>query len=138
MKSRLLLDTCAAIWIVEGERLSPRATVAIDEAHSDDSPVLVSPITAWERGLLVAKARITSPVPTHRWFDGLLTRSGFRLADMSPAILIDSSFLPAPLHGDPADRILIATARALDLTVVTRDRSILDYAEKGHVRALAC
>jgi PIN domain nuclease of toxin-antitoxin system len=46
--------------------------------------------------------------------------------------------LPGPVHGDPADRILIATARALDLTIVTRDSAILDYSARGHVRALPC
>ena len=64
--------------------------------------------------------------------------SGVVLQGLTADILIDSSLLPGEIHGDPADRIIIATARALDLTVVTRDRHILDYAARGHVRALAC
>ena len=60
------------------------------------------------------------------------------LEPTTPAIFVDSSFLPGPIHRDPADRIIVATARALDLTVVTSDRLILDYAARGHVRALAC
>ena len=61
-----------------------------------------------------------------------------RLQSLTPAILIDSSFLPGDFHNDPADRIIVATARALDFVVVTRDRAILDYAKQGYVRALAC
>ena len=62
----------------------------------------------------------------------------FRLADLTPAIFIDSSFLPGQPPRDPADRIIIATARENDLTILTRDRLILEYAKAGNVRALAC
>jgi PIN domain nuclease of toxin-antitoxin system len=136
--NELLLDTCAAIWILEGEALSDAAVAAIDEAYAEGRSIFVSPITAWERGLMVAKGRVTSTITPHRWFERLVAESGFVLAAMPPDILIDSSFLPGDVHGDPADRIIIATARSLDLTIVTRDRAILDYAAKGHVRALAC
>ncbi len=71
-------------------------------------------------------------------FRAFLRLPGVVLEDLTADILIDSSLLPTPIHGDPADRIIIATARALDLTIVTRDRLILDYAADGHVRALAC
>ncbi len=71
-------------------------------------------------------------------FQSFLRLPGVTLEGLTPDILIDSSLLPGEPHGDPADRIIIATARALDLTVVTRDRHILNYAERGHVRALAC
>lgn len=71
-------------------------------------------------------------------FRAFLQLPGIVLEDLTADILMNSSLLPAPIHGDPADRILIATARALDLTIVTRDQLILDYATHGHVRALAC
>jgi PIN domain nuclease of toxin-antitoxin system len=136
--NRLLLDTCAAIWTVEGETMTEAAVTAISEAVDGGFPVLVSPITAWERGLLAAKGRIASPMTPKRWFEVLLSQPGLELAEMSIDILIDSSFLPGPPAGDPADRIILATARNFDLTVVTRDRAILDYAAQGHVRALEC
>jgi PIN domain nuclease of toxin-antitoxin system len=71
-------------------------------------------------------------------FGEVLATEGVRIEPLSPEVLIDSSYLPGNLHRDPADRILIATARSLGLTIVTRDRIILDYADQGHVRALAC
>ena len=128
----LLLDTCAAIWITENEELSDEAIRAMDDAYRAGSAVFVSPITAWERGLLSAKGRLRSPVQPLAWFERL------SIAALTPSMLVDSWFLPDTFHNDPADRILIATARALDLILVTRDRPILEYADKGHVRAIAC
>ena len=138
MAVSLLLDTCAAIWITENEGLSEEAVDAMDDAHAAGLPVFVSPITAWERGLLSAVGRLRSPLQPLAWFERLIRDSKLTIAPLTPSILIDSSFLPSPLHRDPADRILIATARALDLTLITRDRPILAYSDKGHVRALAC
>jgi PIN domain nuclease of toxin-antitoxin system len=134
----LLLDTCAAIWITENEELSDDAVRAMDEAYRSGSTVFVSPITAWERGLLSAKGRLRSPVQPLAWFERLVRDAQLGIAALTPSVLIDSWFLPDGFHNDPADRILVATARALDLTLVTRDRPILDYADKGHVRAIAC
>lgn len=88
--------------------------------------------------MLVAKGRIRSPMSPKTWFNRVITEGGIGLVPLSPDILADASFLPEPLHRDPADRIIIATARSMDLTIVTRDRHILDYAAQGHVRALAC
>lgn len=134
----LLLDTCAAIWMAEDAFIAEAAEEAMDAADAAGDSVLISPISAWERALLVAKGRIRSPLPAKTWFDRLLKEGGLTLAPMSPDILADASFLPEPLHRDPADRIIIATARALDLTIVTRDQLILAYAALGHVRALPC
>lgn len=138
MNTRLLLDTCALIWIAEDAPISQEAVRAMDAAMAKRTPVLVSPITAWERALLVAKGRLASPLSPRVWFERATRLGGLGLAEMSPDILADASFLPEPLHRDPADRIIIATARALDLTIVTRDNLILDYAAQGHVRAIAC
>ncbi len=63
---------------------------------------------------------------------------GAQLSEVSPEILIASSYLPGNLHSDPMDRILISTARNLDMILVTRDGPILDYGAEGHLRTLAC
>ena len=138
MTTSPLLDTCAMIWMGEDAPIAPAAVTAMDKAGADGTPVLISPISAWERAMLVAKGRLRSPLSPKAWFDRILSVGGLKLAPLSPDILADASFLPEPLHGDPADRIIIATARALDLTIITRDKKILDYAAQGHVRAIAC
>ena len=134
----LLLDTCAVIWVVEDQQISERATLALDEAHAADQFVYVSPISAWEVGLLVARGRLTSIIKPQLWFQRLLDVPNVRLADMSPDLLISSSFLPGEPPRDPADRIIAATAREYGYTLMTRDRLLLSYAEQGHIQALCC
>lgn len=138
MDAPLLLDTCAVIWVSEDQPVSSQAMNALDEAHLDGEPVYVSPITAWEVGLLVSRGRLALLLKPQLWFQRLLDVSNVRLADMSPDLLIASSFLPGTSPRDPADRIIAATAREYGYTLVTRDRPLLDYADQGHIRALAC
>jgi PIN domain nuclease of toxin-antitoxin system len=134
----LLLDTCAAIWVTEEQDISSGAAAALNEAKTSRAPVYVSPITAWELGLLTSRERLRLLLPPERWFARLLQVPGVHLADMSPDLLIASSFLPGKPPRDPADRIIAATARELGATLMTRDRTLLAYGEQGHVRVMAC
>lgn len=136
--AELLLDTCALIWLSQQAEMLPEAVSAIDEAADRGTPLRMSLITAWELGLLAKSGRAPMARSPQAIFEALHRLPGVLLEQLTPDILIDSSLLPGEVHGDPADRILIATARALDLTIVTRDRHILDYARRGHVRALPC
>ena len=136
--SPLLLDTHAVIWLFEDISLAPKAMAAIEAAHRNETPLLVSPITASEIGQLVSRNRINLSAAPHRWFARVLATPGMQLAEMSPDILIASSSLPGQPPRDPADRILLATARDLGATLVTRDRAILAYGESGQVSTLAC
>ncbi len=134
----ILLDTCAAIWTSEGEAITKGAALALEEAYVASQAILVSPITAWERGMLASRNRVTSPLQPKAWFDRLLSKPGIELSPLTIEILTDCSFLPGPIHRDPADRIIIATARQQGLAIMTRDRKILDYADAGHVNAIPC
>ncbi len=134
----ILLDTCAAIWLVAGAKVSQSAEEALNRAQARAEPVYISPITGWEIGLLALKGRFASPHPPKVWFSRLLAIDGVMLDALPPSVLIDSSFLPGEPPRDPGDRIIVAAAREHDHTIMTRDRVILDYAKAGHVRALAC
>jgi PIN domain nuclease of toxin-antitoxin system len=134
----LLLDTHVAIWATEDQTLAPKAVDAINTAHRAGAAILVSAITAWEIGLLVSLNRLSLTANLERWFQRLLETPGVRLTGLSPEVLIASSFLPGKPPRDPADRILLATARELGATLVTRDRAILAYGESGQVNTLAC
>lgn len=138
MAQALLLDTCAAIWIASGDKISPSATAALNQAYANGTPVYVSPITAWEIGMLTSRWRISLLMPPDLWFVRLLQTPGVRLAEMPPELLIAASFLPGAAPRDPADRIIAATARQYGQTLVTRDRPLLEYAGHGHVSALVC
>ncbi|MBA3449199.1 MAG: type II toxin-antitoxin system VapC family toxin [Pseudaminobacter sp.] len=133
-----LLDTCAAIWFSEGAGFTPEAAEAFEQAAEGTSRILVSPITAWEMGLLVSRGRYSAAIDISKWLDLLVERGGFVLAGMPPRVLAQSSLLPGRIHGDPADRIIVATAREFGHVIITRDCRILAYAEKGFVKALKC
>src|SRR5262245_45089227 len=124
----LLLDTCAAIWISEEHALASDALTAIEGSHRSGALIYVSPITAWEIGLLMSRGKRPSPMTPQRWFERLLAAPGLRLADMSPDVLIASSFLPGVPPRDRADRILAATAREYGYRLMTRDTPLLTYA----------
>ena len=113
-------------------------SVAAIEHAAEDGDVLVSPVTAWEIGMLCAASRLVVRPSPQDWFAQLLERPGVQLAQLTPEIAIQASFLPGKPHGDPADRLLVATARHLGASLVTRDRRILDYAASGNVKATAC
>jgi len=134
----ILFDTCAVIWTGTNEQIAPAAVVAIDESHDRGVPLYVSPITAWELGLLVSRDRYRFSIGVTEWFTKYMENRATRLAELSPEILIDSSYLPGEPPKDPADRIIIATARQQGYRIMTRDRKILDYADAGHVNAIAC
>jgi PIN domain nuclease of toxin-antitoxin system len=134
----LLLDTHAAVWITEGLPLASKATEVMDAVYRAGSTIFVSAISAWEIGLLVARNRIGLSARPERWFQRVLAIPGVKLAELTPDILIESSFLPGDPPRDPADRIIIATARDIGATLVTRDRLLLKYGETGQINALAC
>lgn len=135
---QLLLDTCAAIWVADNAQMTDEAVEAIDRSADEGRPVLISPISAWEIGVLVARGRLALPVDPQLWFVRLIETPNVELANLSPSVLIASSFLPGAPPRDPSDRIMIATARERNLAIVTRDRQMLNYAQAGHVQALAC
>ncbi|GLK74830.1 PIN domain-containing protein [Methylopila jiangsuensis] len=138
MKTGVLLDTCAVIWVAEGADIAESALRLIETTLKSGAPVFVSPMTAWEVGLLAARGRIVLSRRPEDWFAAFMATAGVKAAPLSPDILIASSFLPGRPPNDPVDRIMAATARVLACPLVTRDRLLLGYGEEGHVRTAAC
>jgi PIN domain nuclease of toxin-antitoxin system len=134
----VLLDTCAAIWLMSGERMTGASRAAIRGARKANLGVHVSAISAWEIGLLAAKGRITLTLSPQIWFETLLALPGVRLAPITPEIFLVSSVLPGNPPADPADRVLVATARTHRYVMITRDRKLLTYAEDGHIHVIPC
>lgn len=137
----LLLDTHAAIWLAEGQ-LSNDVFATIVAAGLMDG-VFVSPVSAWEVGLLARPRRDGSPAVEFRpdpisWFARLMSQPIIKPAPLTNAAAIDSSALPGDFHSDPADRLLVATAREMNIPLMTRDKNILAYAAAGHVSAIPC
>ena len=134
----LLLDTCAVIWLSEGEKLARSAIELLKAADDTGQLTYISPISAWEVGQLASRGRLQLLITPQRWFTRLFEAKGVQLAEMSADVLIASSFLPGKPPRDPADRILVATARDLGATLITRDRALLGYGKQGHLSVAEC
>ena len=109
MNATLLLDTCAAIWAVE-DQLSAATVEVLTRQYKSGEPVFLSPITAWELGLLFSRGRLRAARSPLEYFRQMTSLPGVRLAAMPPELLLASSFLPGAPPSDPADRIMAATA----------------------------
>ena len=126
---RLLLDT--HIWFryqVIPQLLRPTALATLDEAARRDA-LLVSVISVWELALLERDAYVEFNGGITQWTKAALSKPGLSLLPLSPKIAIESVSLPDPMHKDPADRILVASARVERLTLVTSDKAILSFAK---------
>ena len=129
----IVLDTHTWIWWVTSDRrLSRRAKSAIARAQGRGE-LWVSMISIWEMAKKVEKGQLALDRPLDEWFEAALASQGLQVAEMTRVVLIDSCRLPQPFHGDPADQIIVATARAHNATLVTRDARLRDYT---HVRSI--
>lgn len=132
----VLLDTHAWIWLVLGEKKLIHKTVLFVEEALNKQSVYLSDISLWEVSMSAKKGRITLGQPTLSWIKNAIKLSGVHLVRLTPEINVESTELPGEFHGDPADRLLIATARILNLTLITRDEKILEYGETKRVNTL--
>ena len=129
----IVVDTHVLVWLaVDDVRLGEAARASISVAAADGG-LLVSAITSWEIAMLVHKGRLLLGRETGAWIEAALALPGIRLAPITPAIAVDSVRLPGTLHPDPADRLIIATARHAGVPLLTADRAILAYGEQGYV-----
>lgn len=138
MSELFLLDTHVLIWLVLGDsdRLSPALVERLEEAAAR-APLLISAVSAWEVSLAASRGRVTLGMDARQWVQSVFSRPVFEGVALSHTAALESAVLPGELHADPADRFLVATARELQATLVTRDRRLLAYGAQGHLRVLA-
>lgn len=127
--SKILLDTHVWIWASNNDpKLSSSFKQLIHECH-ESSLLFLSPISFWEIGMLVKKGRITLNVDCLKWVR--LAAKGLRVLPITARVALHSSELPGELHGDPADRLLVATARMRNIALATADEKLLEYGRKN-------
>ncbi len=132
----IVIDTHILIWAMHDDpRLSTRARELIDETTAR-SRILISAITPWEVAMLAEKGRIALGDDVGRWLATALALPGLQLVPIEPQIAVDSVRLPGEFHADPADRIIVATARFHRIPLLTADQAILRYGDKGHAAVL--
>ncbi|CAB1074826.1 twitching motility protein PilT [Alkalispirochaeta odontotermitis] len=124
----IVLDTHAWIWFISTPNLlSKRAKKAADTGVQEKS-ILISSISAWELALLVAKDRLRLTLDAADWITKSESLPFIQFVPVTNSIAVKSVNLPQPLHSDPADRIIIATALSMGAPLVTKDKKLLDYA----------
>jgi PIN domain nuclease of toxin-antitoxin system len=133
MQMPTLLDTHAWVWwLTEDPRLSRRAKSVIAAALGRRD-LWISLISVWEVAKKVEKRQLILDRPLDQWLDEAVTPPGLGVWELTRPILVQSGELPQPFHGDPADQILVATARRHGAMLVTKDSRIRRYA---HVQSL--
>ena len=127
----ILLDTHAWIWWATNDaRLSRKAAAAIEKAQSQVD-VWLSLISIWEVAKKVEKQQLVLDRPLDQWLDAATIIRGLHLWELTRPILVQSCSLPGPFHVDPADQLIVATARHHEAVLITKDEKIRSY---PHVR----
>lgn len=121
-----LLDTCAILFVAENTAdLSAATLKLIDAAPAGE--VFVSAISVAELACLQERGKITLKQHWRAWWSALLKQTAWTCLPITAEVMAEAYSLPPPIHRDPADRVLIATARHERLTLVTTDGKILGY-----------
>jgi PIN domain nuclease of toxin-antitoxin system len=121
----ILLDTHVWIWAIERDSRLDRKHEKIIEEHSGQ--VFISAASLWEVSMLVSKQRMTPIFPLRRWLDFATAAVGLPILPITTNVAAEAYELPGTFHDDPADRLIVATARVHDCILLTKDEKILDY-----------
>ncbi len=123
---KYLLDTHAWIWLFEGSSEFPPKTEQLLK-DSGNAPLVISAISPWEVAKKSSIGKIRLSMPLREWVVSSTANPGIRICPLTPEISVESNSLPGKFHNDPADQIIVATARIFDLTLITCDKNILSY-----------
>lgn len=124
---KILLDTHVWLWCLNADPILTKTFTTSFEKSLKEQLVLVSPMSIWEIGMLVVKGRIEIEMDVLDYVNSALEIPGISLCTITPRIAIQSTRLPGEVHGDPVDRLLIATAHEENAVLVTCDKKILNY-----------
>ncbi len=129
-----LIDTHVWLWLIAGSPSLTEANRLSLARWQHSGKLYLSAISAWETAQKQSKGKLGMEGDVAEWVDTTTTPGLLQLIDLTVHDLIAANRLPGEFHGDPADRILAATAREHDLTLVTHDTPLLNYAKQGHLK----
>jgi len=133
----IVLDTHTWIWTINGDsKIKSSGFLNIINKNVKEHSILIPAISLWELSMLVSKERIILSENTLDWIKLASSAPGMSIYPVSPEIAYESTVLPGEFHGDPADRMIVATARVLNATLLTFDKQILKYSLKGYVKTI--
>ncbi len=133
MSSAFLLDTCAFVWLLTGEKRMKKISDKLEKA-ARKGDLYICPITVWELATKASKGKLLFSLPVAEWIMQAKRKTGILSTTLSDDILYHSTVLPGNFHKDPADRFIVATAMLDHLNLVTGDDKILSWGKKHHVK----
>jgi PIN domain nuclease of toxin-antitoxin system len=132
----LVIDTHVWLWFVLGDQKLCKKSRNLIEESTTKAMLNLSCISLWEVAMLESKGRIVFSKECNMWLHEASAMPGLNIVQITADIAFDSSRLPLEFHGDPADRIIVATARSIDATLLTKDHKILEYGKTRHLKCL--
>lgn len=129
----IIIDTHVLIWWVNNSDSLSKKARAVIKKNLSDSEIIISSISAWEISMLIEKGRLVLSMDIEAWLDEVSQIEGVRFLPVDNEIAIKSTSLPGCFHKDPADRMIVATARKLAVSLVTADEKIIAY---EHVKTI--
>lgn len=133
---KIILDTHIFVWMITEKNKLNKNIQEIITQNVPGHRILISAITVWEIAMLVQKGRLQFTIPVKPWIEKALTTPGITIIPLTPTLLLESCLLSGNFHDDPADRMIVATAKVENATLLTRDHRILDYSKHGYINAL--
>jgi PIN domain nuclease of toxin-antitoxin system len=133
----LLLDTHVWLWFMLANRELAISEQDVINSAAASGQLRIAAISVWEAALLASRGRVALSRPLALWMTEAVSAPGLSIEPLLPLVAIEASLLPETFHRDPADRLIVATARVTNAQLMTRDHRILDYAARGHVEAVA-
>ena len=122
----IVLDTHIWVWWVHDDSKLTKAQ--LENIKQNETDVIgISAISLWEVAKLVERKRLELPCPISEWFEQALSYPGVRILDLTPEIAIESTQLPGNFHRDPADQIIVATARTHQCALISSDEKLIHY-----------
>ena len=136
MSNCVILDTHVLLWsLLQPEELTEETKSKVEQAQKNQN-LLVSSISLWEIAMLSYKKRIHIFEPIKNFLSSIEEISGINICEISAEVAAESTSLQNNFHGDPADRIIVSTARVYSATLLTRDKQILQWSEYGSIKCL--
>lgn len=133
----LILDTHIWIWLINGdEKIKSCGFINHINKALKNEAIIIPAICTWEVSMLASKERIMLSENTLDWIKNASSAPGISIYPLTPEIAYESTILPGNFHGDPSDRMIVATARVLNGSLMTFDKQIIEYSKSGYVKII--
>lgn len=129
----IVLDTHALVWWISRDETLSRKARKVIEKEMAEGEIVISAISAWEIAMLVEREKLVLSMEVERWMATVAEIEAVRIVPMDVEVLVKSVNLPGEFHRDPADRMIVATARKFAAPLVTKDEKIRAY---PHVKTI--